>query len=234
MQQAVLCYFNSTQISQLLCLHSRGVHFEVDVYSFKELSCSGPDTAGVKLSCVCAVSVWRILQIQRLFSSRFYTSVFLFLRMSGTPVPYRHICMSGTPASYRHFCIYQAHQCLRDISAYVRPTSALDTFLHMSVIPVPYRHFCICQSYHCLTDVSAYVRHTNALQTFLLMSGTPVPYRHFCLCEAQCVLQTFLHMSGTPVSYRHFCICRAHQCLTDITFVSVLQLTQHNVAKVSV
>ena len=131
MQHAVLCYFSSTEISLLLYLHNRCVHCEIDVCSFKELSYSGPDTVGVRLSCIYTVSVWRPLQIQLLFSSMFYTSVFLFLRMSGTPVPYRHLCMSGTPVSYRRFCIYQAHQCLTDISAYVRHTSALQTFLHM-------------------------------------------------------------------------------------------------------
>ena len=90
MQQAVLCYLNSTQISLLLCLHNRDVHCEIDVYSFKELSYSSLNTVGMRLSCIHAVSVWRPPQTQRLFFSRFYTSVFLFLHISGTPVPYRH------------------------------------------------------------------------------------------------------------------------------------------------
>ena len=166
MQQAVLCYFNYIQIALLLCLHNRDVHCAIDVYSFKGLSYSGPDTVGVRLSCIYAFSVWRPLQIQRLFSSRFYTFIVLFLRMSDTPVPYRHLCLSGTPVSYRHFCIYQAHQCLTDISAYVRHTSVLQTFLRMSGTPVPYRHFCICRTHQCLTDISAYIRHTSALQTY--------------------------------------------------------------------
>jgi hypothetical protein len=190
MQQDVLCYFNSTQIFLLLCLHNRGVHCEIDVYSFKGLSYSGPDTVGVRLSCIYAFSVWRPLKIQRLFSSRFYTSVVLLLRMLGTTVSYRHLCLSGTPVSYRHFCIYQEHQCLTDISAYVSHSSALQTFLHMSVTPVPYRHFFICQSLQCLTDIYSYVSHTSALQTFIHMSVTPVPYRHhLCFSSAIDVAQ---------------------------------------------
>jgi hypothetical protein len=231
MQQAVLCYFNSTQIFLLLCLHNRGVHCEIDVYSFKGLSYSGPDTVGVRLSCIYAFSVWRPLKIQRLFSSRFYTSVILFLHMLGTPV------------SYRHFCIYQAHQCRTDISAYIRNTNALQTFLHMSGTPVSYRLFLQMSEHQCLTDISAYVRHTSALQTFIHVRHTSalqtfLHVRHtsalqtFIHVRHTSALQTFLRMSGTPVPYRYFCICQSHQCLTDITFVSVLQLTLHNVAKV--
>ena len=203
MQQAVLCYFSSTQISLLLCLRNRGVHCEIDVYSFKELSCSGLDTVGVRLSCIYAVSVWRPPEIRRLFFSRFYTSVVLFLHMSGTPVPYRHlsICqvhqcltaflrihVSGTPVPFRHFCIYtyEAHQCLSDISAYtrIRHTSAFQTLLHTRVsgTPVPFRHFCIhaYQAHQCLTDISAYtrIRHTSALQTL------PV----FQFCDLRCTM----------------------------------------------
>ena len=159
MQQAVLCYFTSTQICLLLCLHNRGVHCEIHVYSFKELIYSGPDTAGTRLSCIYAVSVWRPLRIQRLFFSRFYTSVILFLLMSGTPVPYRHFCMSGTPVPYKHFCLCQAHQCLTDIFAYVRYTSVLQTFLNVSGTPVPYRHFCICQERQCLSNIFACQAH---------------------------------------------------------------------------
>ena len=129
MQQAVLCYLNSTQISLLLCLHNRGVHCELDVYSFKELGYSGPDTADVRLSCICSVSVWRPLQIQGLFFFRFYTSVISFLHMSGTPVPYRHfyIYQAHQCPTYISTYIYQAHQCLTDISTYMRYTSASQT-----------------------------------------------------------------------------------------------------------
>jgi hypothetical protein len=119
MQQPVLCYLNSTKISLLLCLHNRDVRCEIDVYSFKELSYSGLDTVGIRLSCIHAVSVWRPPQTQRLFFVRFYTFFVLFLHMLGTPVPYRHLC------------ICQLHRCLTDISAYIRHTSTLQTFLHI-------------------------------------------------------------------------------------------------------
>jgi hypothetical protein len=77
------------------------------------------------------------------------------------------------------------HTCALQTFMHVRYTSVLQTFLHISGTPVPYRHFCICQSHQCITDISAYIRHTSALQTFLHMSGTPVPYRlYICFNSA--------------------------------------------------
>jgi len=71
MQQAVLCYLNSIQISLLLCLLNRDVHCEIDVYSFKELSYSGLDTVGVRRSLSMRFRFGGLLRFSACFSPGF-------------------------------------------------------------------------------------------------------------------------------------------------------------------